>query len=348
MEQWSAAKDAQYNDAVRRGDFAAQAALVRERDNIQAANEAWHRAHGTGPYASGGASGGSAAASAVPASAFSASQMLENLLKSAVGVAGLGSWASDLYNRGASPTEIVQAIRYGTDTSPAGQDAYRKYLDVFPGMDEFLKEGIFAGESPELQYINYRNTVGEAAERYGVNSDLVSKTKIADYIRGRNSAAELVDRMSMAASAISTTPSETYAVLEEYYGVTGKDLMAFYLDTDETEQMLKKRYTAARLGTEAARNQFGVDAQYAENLVERGVTLDEAATGFEQAAAQRNYTRGRGDYATSRDLYEAQFGNVDAQQQVARVAQSRVNAFNQGGQYVGEATGVSGLTGSSR
>lgn len=347
MEQWSAAKDAEYANAVASGDLARASQLVQERDTIQAENDAWHRAHGTGPYASSSGGGGGAAASAVPASAFSASQMLENLLKTAVGVSGLGAWASDLYNRGASPTEIVQAIRYGTDTSPAGQEAYKKYLDAFPGMDEFLKEGIFAGESPELQYINYRNTVAEAADRYGVNADLVTKAKIADYIRGRTSAAELVDRMSTAASAVATTPAETYAILQDYYGVTGNDLMSFYLNTDETEQMLKKRYTAARLGTEAARNQFGLDSQYAENLVERGITLDQAATGFERASAQRNFTQGRGDVAQAQDLYEAQFGNVQAQQTVARVGQSRVNAFRQGGGYVSEASGVSGLAASS-
>ena len=54
--------------------------------------------------------------------------------------------------------------------------------------------------------------------------------------------------MNTAATAVATTPAETYRQLQDYYGITGKDLMSFYLNTDVTEAELQKRYTAARIG----------------------------------------------------------------------------------------------------
>lgn len=284
-----------------------------------------------------------ASTTVAPPPAFSASQMLENLLRSALGISGLGNWAADLYNRGASATEIVQALRYGTDTSDAGRTAYQSYLQAFPRMDQFLRDGIFTGENPELQYINYRNTVKEAASRYGVDETLMTNDKIADYVGARVSAAEIVDRMNTAATAVATTPAETYAVLQEYYGITGNDLMSFYLDTDATEAMLQKRYTAARIGTEAARQEFGINALEAENLAQRGVSIDEANVGFATAARESTFMQGRGETATREEILGSAFGNEEASQKVRRIAASRAGQFQQGGAFVTGQAGVSGL-----
>ena len=284
-----------------------------------------------------------AAAVVAPPPAFSASQMLENLLRTATGISGLGNWAADLYNRGARGTEILQALRYGTDTSDAGKAAYQSYLQAFPKMDQFLRDGVFTGESPELQYINYRNTVREAASRYGVDSALTTNDKIADYVEARVSAAEIVDRMNTAATAIASTPAETYSILEEYYGITGNDLMSFYLDTDATEAMLQKRYTAARIGTEAARQEFGINATEAEALAQRGVTIDEATQGFGTAARQSTFMQGRGETATREELIGSVFGQEEASQKIRRIAASRMGEFQEGGGFTATQQGIAGL-----
>jgi len=347
---WNDTYDAQYNAAMAAGDYAAAQAAVAARDaaaaQIATVNDDWHREHGTGPYATGGGGGGGGGVSAPP-SAFSAQQMLDNLIKTALGVEGMGAWAADLYNRGATATEIVQALRYGTDTSDAGKAAHQAYLKAFPGMDEFLKEGIFSGESPELQYISYRNTVKDAAARYGIDASLVSNDAVANYIRGRTSAAELADRMQTAAAAIATTPAETYAVLQDYYGINGTDLLSFYLDTDTTEAELQKRYTAARIGTEAARQRFGIDRDYAEQLTQRGINMDEAARGFATAAAQRSFTAGRGDIVGEMDLFEGNFGVAQSAADIARVAAARRNRFESGGGFTSDQRGVAGIGSSS-
>lgn len=308
-------------------------------------NDEWHRAHGTGPYAAsgGGGGGGGGGGQSAPPPAFSALQIMENALQSATGIKGLGSWAADLYNRGASPTEIIQSLRYGTDTSEAGKAAYQAYLQAFPRMDQFIRDGIFSGESPELQYISYRNTVKEAAQRYGIMDDLITNDKIAGYIAGRNSAAEIADRMGQAAQAVATTPRETYAVLQEYYGINNGDLISFYLDPDATEAILQRRYTAARIGTEAARQQFGINVSEAEALATRGITIDEANAGFATAAQRQGFMQGRGETATRSDIIGASFGDNESAKKVERIAQSRVAQFEQGGSFIQTERGVTGL-----
>lgn len=353
-------------EAAKAGNFAAavnyaQAASAYSRSaasNTNIANiVAAYSAAGTTPAAtpSGGddtggrdTSGGSAPVPQVstytpPPAAFSALQLMENTLRNALGVEGLGSWAAGLYNRGASPVEIIQALRYGTDTSPEGQAARQRYLEAFPKIDEFIKSGIFSGENPELQYISYRNTVSEAAQRYGIDEALITKDKIASYIGNRTSAAELSDRMSQAATAVATTPVETISILRDYYGVQNGDLISFYLDPETTEATLQKRYTSARIGTEAMRQQFAIDVNLAEDLAMRGVTVSEAEAGFGTARRQAVFTQGRGETATQRALIGAQFGEEESRRQIERIAKSRGGEFQQGGGYSTTQQGVAGL-----
>lgn len=289
----------------------------------------------------------SAPAYTPPPAAFSALQIMENVLNNALGVSGLGSWAAGLYNRGASPTEIIQALRYGTDQSPEGQAARAKYLDAFPRIDEFMQQGIFAGENPELQYISYRNSVTEAAQRYGINNNLITKQKIADYIGNRVSASEIADRMSQAATAVATTPPETLSILRDYYNVQNGDLISFYLDPATTEAELQKRYTAARIGTEAYRQEFGIDVQMAENLAQRGITPDEANRAFGQAARQSTFMLGRGETISREGLVGAQFGDQESAQQLERISRSRIAEFQRGGGFTATREGVGGLSSAS-
>ena len=304
----------------------------------------------TPPEDKGGGGGGSidtgstASNYTPPPAAFSASQLLENVMFAATGISGLGPWAGDLYNRGATPTEIIQALRYGTDTSDAGKTARASYLKAFPKMDVLLTESILTGESPELQYLAYRNDVKSYAQRYGIMDTLVDNDKIASYMVNQTSASEIGDRMALAANAVATTPAETVNILKEYYGVQAGDLISFYLDPDTTEDILKKRYTAARVGTEAARQQFGVTATEAESLVQRGITAGESTTAaFGAAANQQAFMGGPGETATREDVLSGVFGDQAAANKLTRIGKSRAGRFEQGGSFVTTEKGVSGL-----
>lgn len=273
---------------------------------------------------------------------------LESFFKTTLGISGIGKWASQRANEGYSVNWITQAIRFGTDNSEGGQAVHNAYLTAFPGMNEFIQDKVFTGPNPEMQYLAYKNSVEESAARYGVNPELVSPQKIYTYLKNDISASEINDRMSTAAAAIATTPEETLAVLNQYYGVGSSDLLSFFLDTDETEATLQKRYTAARIGTEAARNEFGVNAAQAEALANRGVNTADAAQGFQTAAQRRSLTGGMGETATEEQLIGASFGDVAAEETVARISASRAGRFAEGGGFTATQEGVSGLGSATR
>jgi hypothetical protein len=278
-----------------------------------------------------------------PPAAFSSRDILNNLLKAALGVDGLGDWALGLQNRGASATEIIQSLRYGTDNSAEGKAARDSYLQAFPQIDEFIKNGIFPGENPEAQYIDYRNTVKDAASRYNIDSTLLTNDKIATYINNRTSASELVDRFNTAAAAASTTPPEVLATMQQYYGVQPGDLVSFYLDPDSTEAQLKSRYTAAQIGTEALRQDFGIDKTEAEQLSMQGLSAAEANKAFSTASAQKAFTAGAGETATREDIMKNISGQAEAGKKLERIAKTRTGKFEQGGSFLRDRGGNTGL-----
>lgn len=275
-------------------------------------------------------------------------EFLEALLATTLGVPGLGRWAAQRAAEGYSENWIVQAVRYGLDTSDEGQEARRAYLTAFPGMDEFLANKTFYGADPEGQYLAYKESVQDAARRYGISDSLATPQKIYQYLTNGVNADEIVSRMSTAAQAVATTPVETRRVLEEYYGVTNGDLISFFLDPEETEALLQQRYTAARIGTEAVRNKFGLSVSEAESLAQRGVTATEAQTGFETAAARRAFMGGAGETAAEKEIVGASFGDVEAEQKIARIAGSRAGRFAEGGGFATDQGGISGLASTTR
>ena len=111
--------------------------------------------------------------------------------------------------------------------------------------------------------------------------------------------------------------------------------------------MLKKRYTASTIGSEALMQNFATDVATAESLAERGVTMDEARVGFGQAANQRSFMSGPGENISRENLTEAQFGGAAEARQLARISGSRTGEFQGGGDYLQNKDGLSGLRSAS-
>lgn len=275
-------------------------------------------------------------------------EYLNLLIKSTVGIDGLGQWALDLWNRGFDGPAIIQMLRYGTDDSAGGRTAHAKYLAAFPKIDSLVKEGILSGENPEAQYIQYRETVRESAKRYGLMDNLITDAKISDYLTNRVSATELVSRMQAAAQAVATTPTETLSALQEYYNVQNGDLISFYLNPTETEEVLQKRYVAARIGSEGMKQKFALSRQEAEALAMTGMSPQEASQALGQAYAQEQaFTSGPGAVVNRQDIMENLQGNEEAARKLENVAQSRVGRFQENSGFQPGKYGVSGLESSS-
>lgn len=269
--------------------------------------------------------------------------MAETLLFQRTGIRGLGEYAFKWQGKGFTIDDVLNFLRYGTDTDPEGQRLYQEYQRVYPGMADFIQRGFLSPSTPESEYQDWRKTVREAAKAYGLMDSLVDDESIAGYISSGNSAATIVQRMSTAAAAVATTPAETLAVLKDYYNLSNGDLISFYLDDTKTQAELNKRFVAAQIGTEAARQNFGLDVTAAENLVQRGYTAKDAATAFETVAGARGLTQGPGETISEKELVAGQFGDVESAQKAARIAAGRVGGFQGGGEFVGGQQGVAGL-----
>ena len=333
----------EYGMALASGDAAAINAVNQVYSAGDFASAAASYFNAPAPAAGGGGGRPPVVEYSAPPEAFSATQIMESAIREAMGISGMGEWAADLYNRGASPNEIVRALRYGTDTSEAGQRVYQSYLQAFPKMDKFLKEGYFPGSNPEMQYKEYRNSVREAAQRYGIDESLVSNDKVANYIEGRVSASEMVDRMNTAAAAAATTSQEVLNTMQEYYGVKQGDLISYYLDPETTEATLKARYTAAQVGSEALRQDFGISRTEAEQLAAQGLSAAEANKAFSTANAQKAFMTGAGETATREDVLKNVQGEAEAAKKLQRIASTRVGRFEQGGKFLQGESGATGL-----
>lgn len=274
---------------------------------------------------------------------YNAYDAVETLIYNQMGVRGIGEWLLNKWNSGASLKEIQMALRFGTDKSPEGQAAYGQYLQAYPGMDKLLSEKLIPGSDPEAVYNGYVNTIKEAAQRYGVDESLVTRDKAGSYMLNKNAPDEIVNRMALAANAVATTPPETIAVLRDYYGLQSNDLVTFYLDTTNQEDVLKSRYAAAQIGTAAAREKFGINKQEAEQFVQRGFDQADATARFAQAASQESFQQGAGETANRQDIYSAALGDQEAIEKVNRIAQSRTGRFAEGGAFAAGERGISGL-----
>ena len=267
-EQWSAAKDAAYNDAVRRGDLAAQSALVAERDALVKANEDWHRARGTGPFAGSGGGGGSsdngaaAAAEAAKAEARqAASAWLTTILKQ-YGMDGMSGSVDALVREWGTNTQVITVKLKET----------QQYKDRFKGLLALQAKGI-TDISNEAEYIkqetayrqvfreagiqSYIGDAGSAAERDAI------ATLVGDY---SVSVDEVRSRVQDAQRVVADTAAEVTDALQRYYNVSPQDLVAFTLDPSRAKNRINDIANAAIIGGYAAQRGLNADVGTAEAI----------------------------------------------------------------------------------
>jgi hypothetical protein len=113
--------------------------------------------------------------------------------------------------------------------------------------------------------------------------------------------------------------------------------------------MLERQYATAQIGTEALRQDVGLDVGIATQLQELGVTQEQARAGFGEVARQREFVSGVGDVTSEENLIMGNVGRSEAaRQEIERIGASRVGRFQGGGGYItGGQGGRSGLQQSS-
>lgn len=315
-EQWSQAKDDAYNAAVARGDMATAGALVAERDALVAANDAWHRAHGTGPYAPTGGGGGGGGGSAADSSAAAQNRLIE-VTREYFRTNGMEAFIAGMekyVRQGYTGDEIMVALK--------NDAAYKEAWDKrFAGNAQRRANG-FAELLPS-SYIALEQSYKSLMSRYGVPVTLFdSPDDFAELIGGDVSAVEVNDRLGEASAFVNYSGNEEVKrQLREIYGLTDQEMFAYVLNPDKTIDYLKsesrRNLNRANVGGAAAASGVRLASDFRDEIAKMyessnvSNSFADANNKFTNVAAdQGNYSRLgalSGEVATAEELVREQF-----------------------------------------
>lgn len=144
------------------------------------------------------------------------------------------------------------------------------------------------------------------------------------------------------------------AYAKEKYGLSDGDLIAYFIDPARAAPLLEKIANASQIGAAGKRVGFGAVAKAdAERLAALGVTADQAAAGYSQAAELRGLEQeiaGTDSGQLSRgDLARATLeDDAEARRKIARRQEERKARFSGGGSYAEGQGGVTGLGSANR
>lgn len=242
----------------------------------------------------------------------------------------LGDWAWTQHLNGMPDAQIWLDLRQRPE-----------YKARYPAMEELARQG---RAITEAEYSAYEKTVADLSRQYGVPLDMYATSEgVAKMLTNGVSVKEANDRFQIASSAAFTAPSEVRDALGSLYNVSHPDLIAYWLDPDKAMPLLQRQYDAAQIAGAATQQELGIDVSVAEDLASRGITFDQARTGFGQASSVGSLDFVAGEGTTQAERIAAAFGDAEAQAKVTRVQRSRAAAFQGGGGPQSAATGISGL-----
>lgn len=262
--QWTEADNRAYNDAVARGDNATAGALVNVRDQVRAANDAWHKERGTGPYANGGGGGGGSSAAA---DALKAQQdRLINITRDYFNRNGMGAFLSGMekYIRlGYSGDEVMVMLANDADYKAEWD---KRFAGNIKRRDKGLTELLPAA------YLEMEQGYKQLYLKYGVPDQLFDDASdFADLIGNDVSAVEVNDRLSQAAQFVNYSGNaEVKRQLQDIYGMTDGEMYAYMLDPERTQAYLesetKRNMHRANVGGAAATQGLSLASEFRDEI----------------------------------------------------------------------------------
>lgn len=194
---------------------------------------------------------------------------------------GLGSLVEPLrglIQSGASPAEFTIKLRES--------DAYKKRFSANP---QRISKGLKA--ISEAEYIGledqYQNILRNAGlpESYWKRGDLGVQEGFTNFIANDVSAVELEDRVSTAQQRLIYANPEVSIALKTFYpDISNGDLLAYALDPTKGLEQIKRRITAAEIGSSAVQLGLTSNVTDAEYLARYGVNKAQAQQGYRTAA----------------------------------------------------------------
>ena len=255
---------------------------------------------------------------------------------------GLGDLADFTYN------EIIVKETVNINNPDAVIFALREqpaYQQRFSGNAARLRAGL-----PELDpasYIQLETQYRDTLRSNGLPLGFYDQTDdFRAFIENDVSPAELNERVQQGYRAVADADPEVKRQMQQLYGVSEGELVAYFLDPQRTAPILTRQARAAQIAARSA-EQAGIQLTggLAEDLARRGITETEAQRGFAEIGAlgELRQTFAGEEELTGEQIVGAQFGiDIQAQQELARRQRQRVAAFQGGGGFARTTGATSG------
>lgn len=183
----------------------------------------------------------------------------------------------------------------------------------FPGYATAVKNGYLTGGIGGLsQYLQlegqYRQIISSAGLPSGFYDD---PSDFGEFIAGGKSPAEIESRVGMAVRTAQQIDPTMRNLMAKFYGLSTGDVAAYFLDPDRALPSIERQYKSAGVASWAAR--YGLDVSSMtryESLVDSGISEDQAAQGYANVAALRDYVGRAGG------VYGIRFDQGDAEKDV--------------------------------
>jgi hypothetical protein len=194
------------------------------------------------------------------------------------GLSSLVEPLKGLITSGASPAEFTIKLRES--------ESYKKR---FSANAQRISKGLKAINEAEYlgledQYQSILRNAG-LPESYWKRGDLGMQEGFTNFIANDVSAVELEDRVSTAQKRLMYANPEVSIALKTFYpDITNGDLLAYALDPTKGLEQIKRRITAAEVGSTAVQMGLATNVTDAEYLARYGVTKQTAQQGYQTIA----------------------------------------------------------------
>jgi len=199
------------------------------------------------------------------------------------GLSALVTPLKELILKGVPASEFTIRLR----ESPAYKNRFAANTQRIARGLTALDEATYIGL--EDQYQNVMRRYGLPASYYAQSIDPTTGIPIQKgfekFIAGDVSAAELEDRIATAQNRILYANPEVGIALKTFYpDISNGDLLAYALDPEQGLAQIKRRITAAEIGSTAVQLGLATNVTDAEYLARYGVTKDQAQQGYRAVA----------------------------------------------------------------
>jgi len=158
-----------------------------------------------------------------------------------------------------------------------------EYKTRFSGNEARIKAGL-APLDPQT-YLGLENSYRSILRNAGVPEGFYDNPDdFATFIANDVAPTELKQRTDIAELSLNDADPYFTNSLQNMYGISKGDMIAYVLDPKRALPFINKRVQAAQIGAEASRQGIGLGVQPLETLAGLGVTQQQARQGFEQVA----------------------------------------------------------------